>query len=457
MPENAAELCNIPTELKEGATLTTLNSFAIDLISIPNIEDLFWYVAQNVVGHLKFVDCVIYLANDEQTSLVQVAALGEKNPFGRSIVNPLKIPFGQGITGRVAQSREAIIVDDLRMDQNYIEDTQRARSEICVPIVCDNRVVGIIDSEHAEPGVFGAPEMEVLTTIAAMTSAKLELLAEADRSKQRYHDLVRAHAQLSQEATNRKALETELFNARKLETVGRLTGRFAHEFNNLLTVVSGNLEFLDEAISDGPFLETLQAAQTAASRGAELIQSMLAYSQRAKLSPECMNLNPTVEDIIARDATSGAGRVVLTLGGDTSPINVDKAVFESVMLHLIKNARDAMPQGSDIHIETDSIMHGLTDERPFATALAPGRYVRLSVRDRGVGIPSGNMQLIFDPFYTTKPVGSGLGLGLSKTLGFMQQSGGTVAVLSEAGKGATIQLYFPAPISDGNDLLTISR
>ena len=343
------------------------------------------------------------------------------------------------------------------MDQNYIEDTQRARSEICVPIVCDNRVVGVIDSEHAEPGAFGAPEMEVLTTIAAMTSAKLELLAEADRSKQRYHDLVMAHAQLTQEATNRKALETELFNARKLETVGRLTGRFAHEFNNLLTVVSGNLEFLDEAISDGPFLETLQAAQTAASRGAELIQSMLAYSQRAKLSPERMNLNTTVEDIIARDAASGAGRVVLTLGGDTSPINVDKAVFETVLLHLIKNARDAMPEGSDIHIETDSIMHGLTDERPFATALAPGRYVRLSVRDRGVGIPSGNMQLIFDPFYTTKPVGSGLGLGLSKTLGFMQQSGGTVAVLSDAGKGATIQLYFPALTSDGNDLLTISR
>lgn len=170
-----------------------------------------------------------------------------------------------------------------------------------------------------------------------------------------------------------------------------------------------------------------------------------------------MNLNTTVEDIIARDAASGAGRVVLTLGGDTSPINVDKAVFETVLLHLIKNARDAMPEGSDIHIETDSIMHGLTDERPFATALAPGRYVRLSVRDRGVGIPSGNMQLIFDPFYTTKPVGSGLGLGLSKTLGFMQQSGGTVAVLSDAGKGATIQLYFPALTSDGNDLLTISR
>lgn len=457
MPKNAAELCDAPTELDERATLRTLNSFAIDLISIPNIEDLFWYVAQNVVGRLKFVDCVIYLANDEQTSLVQVAALGEKNPFGRSIVNPLKIPFGQGITGRVAQSREAIIVDDLFMDQNYIEDTQRARSEICVPIVCDNRVMGVIDSEHTEPAAFGAPELEVLTTIAAMTSAKLELLAEADRSNQRYHDLVAAHAQLSLATTNRKALETELFNARKLETVGRLTGRFAHEFNNLLTVISGNLEFLNEAISDGPFLETLQAAQTASSRGAELIHSMLAYSQRATLSPEHVSLNVIVHDIIARDISTHVGRVDLTLGEDLGPIHADPKVLETVLLHLIRNARDAMPLGGDVHIETESITHEPTDERPFATALMPGRYVRLSVRDNGDGIPPEETQLIFDPFYTTKPAGSGTGLGLSMTLGFMQQSGGTVAVQSVPRTGTTFQLYFPALTSGGNDLLTNGR
>lgn len=444
MLKNAAELRDIPSELDERATLRTLNAFAIDLISIPNTEDLFWYVAQNVVGQLKFVDCVIYLANDEQNSLVQVAAWGEKNPFGRNILNPLKIPFGQGITGQVAQNREAIIVDDLRKDRNYIEDTQRARSEICVPIVCDNRVVGVIDSEHTSRGAFGAPEMEVLTTIAAMTSAKLELLTEADRSKQRYHDLVTAHAQLSLETTNRRALETELFNARKLETVGRLTGRFAHEFNNLLTVVSGNLEFLNEAISDGPFLEPLQAAQTAASRGAELIQSMLAYSQRSKLSPMCINLNATIDDIIARNTTFKTEHLVLKLGWDISPINVDPAVFETVLLLLIKNAQDAMPQGGDVYIETENVVYGPTDNRPLATALLPGRYVRLSIRDGGNGIPLDDMQLIFDPFYTTKPVGSGLGLGLSMTLGFMQQSGGTVAVESVVGTGSIFQLYFPA-------------
>ena len=246
-----------------------------------------------------------------------------------------------------------------------------------------------------------------------------------------------------------------MFNARKLETVGRLTGRFAHEFNNLLTVISGNLEFLNEAISDGPFLEPLQAAKTASIRGADLIQSMLAYSQRATLSPERISLNEIVRNTIAQDISTHFGRVKLTLGGDLEPIRADPKVLDTVLLHLIRNARDAMPLGGDIHIVTESIIHGPSDERPLATVLAPGRYVRLNVRDRGNGVSPENLQLLFDPFYTTKPAGSGTGLGLSMTLGFMQQSGGTVAVQSVAGAGTTFQLYFPALTPCGNDLLTI--
>ncbi|MEP4163044.1 hypothetical protein, partial [Sulfitobacter sp.] len=126
MPEIAAEHCGASAEEDERATLRTLNAFAIDLISIPNTEDLFWYIAQNVVGPMKFVDCVVYKANEEQSSLIQVAAMGDKNPFGRSILNPLKISFGEGITGQAAQRREAIIIDDLALNDSYIEDTQPA-------------------------------------------------------------------------------------------------------------------------------------------------------------------------------------------------------------------------------------------------------------------------------------------------------------------------------------------
>lgn len=428
----------------EAATLRTLNAFAVDLISIPTAEDLFWYVAQNVVGRLKFLDCVIYQADDAQSELVQVAALGEKNPFGRSILNPLRIPFGQGITGQVAERREAIVIDDLQLDQSYIADTHVARSEICVPLICGNRVVGVIDSEHPEKAAFGPAELEVLITIAALTSAKLELLAEADRSRQRYHDLVDAHAQLSLETTNRKALETELFNARKQESVGRLTGRFAHEFNNLLTVISGNLEFLEEEITDGPALETLNAAQTAAERGAKLILSMLAFSQRTRLEPKPVYLNDVVRALFPAAQHPEFGAMDLRLAPHISLIEADLDNLDAVIANLVGNARDASPGGDVIRITTEQITHSLTDRRALVTALSPGRYVRLSVRDNGTGIAPAALQQIFDPFFTTKTVGTGTGLGLSMVLGFMQQSGGTVEVISEPGKGATFSLYFPA-------------
>lgn len=430
--------------LDEAATLRTLNAFAVDLMSIPTVEDLFWYVAQNVVGHLNFLDCVIYQANDAQTELVQVAALGEKNPFGRSILNPLKIPFGKGITGQVAEAREAIVRDDLLLDQDYITDTKVARSEICVPIICGNRIAGVIDSEHPEPNAFGAAELEVLITIAALTGAKLMQLAEADRSKRRYHELVEAHAQLSQEVTNRRALEAELFTARKLEAVGRLTGQFAHEFNNLLTVISGNLEFLEEDIPDGMPAETLAAAQQAAQRGGEVIQSMLTFSQRTRLSPEIADLNDFVTAFCADPNNVAPQLVALELGHSIAQVNVDLNIFKSILRHLVGNARDALRDDGIIHIETKNIIHTLRDTRQLSSALMPGHYVRLSVSDNGAGIGQDDLQQIFDPFFTTKPVGEGKGLGLSMVLGFMQQSGGTVEVQSDLGKGSTFHLYFPA-------------
>lgn len=436
---------NNPDEkMDEAATLRTLNVFAVDLMSIPTVEDLFWYVAQNVVGRLNFIDCVIYQANDAQSELVQVAALGEKNPFGRSILNPLKIPFGKGITGQVAESREAIVRDDLSRDEDYITDTKVARSEICVPIICGNRIAGVIDSEHCDPNAFGPAELEVLITIAALTGAKLMQLAEEDRSKRRYHDLVEAHAQLSQEVTNRRALEAELFTARKLEAVGRLTGRFAHEFNNLLTVISGNLEFLEEDIPNGIPSETLAAAQEAAQRGGEVIKSMLTFSQRTRLSPEIADLNSFVQVFCADPENVAPKTVRLELSQDIARVNVDLGVLQSVISNLVSNACDAIGEAGIIHIETKNITHTLRETRQLSSALAPGHYVRLSVSDNGTGIGQEDLQQIFDPFFTTKGVGEGTGLGLSMILGFMQQSGGTVEVQSNLGTGSSFHLYFPA-------------
>lgn len=448
---------NKQKQMDEHSTLRTLNAFAVDLMAIPNVEDLFWYVAQNVVGQLNFIDCVIYRADVDHSELIQVAALGEKNPFGRSILNPLRIPFGDGVTGRVAQTREAIIVKDLLKDQNYIPDTQPARSEICVPLIFRNRVVGVVDSEHPDPNAFGEAELEVLTTIAAMTSAKLELLEEAERSTQRYHDLVKSHAQLSQETINRRALEAELFEARKSEAIGRLTGRFAHDFNNMLTVISGNLELLEDGIADPVSKDSLDYAKTAASRGAKLIRDMLAYSQRSHLEPKTTDLNELVSTTRAQSEHMSLTAVEMYLAENIWLVSVDPTMAENALHNLIMNAHDAMPDGGTLQIATENVKHTIMDNQALTMNLVSGPYVRVSVSDQGDGIAEETLQRVFDPFYTTKSVGAGTGLSLSMVLGFMQQSGGTITVESKVRQGSTFRLYFPAIASHANDLLTTIR
>ena len=427
----------------EALTLRTLNTFAIDLISIPSEEDLFWYVAQNVVGHLKFVDCVIYQADERQTELTQVAAWGEKNPFGRNIVNPLVIPFGRGITGQVAMTREAVIVDDLLKERNYITDTQPARSEICVPLIFRDRVMGVIDSEHPDPGAFGEAELEVLTTVAAMTSAKLELLAETQQSNRRYHDLVASHARLAEETQNRKALEAKLHEARKHEAIGRLTGRFAHEFNNLLTVISGNLEFLE---ADGVKPEaraTLRDARDAADRGAKLIRDMLAFAQRRRLNPQVIDINHVISGFIASSDEQWADRIDVSLEDRPWPVSADRDALENALFNLVLNASDATPDGGQLRIETENVTYTLADRRRVGADLQPGLYVRLRVADQGVGMAQDQLAQIFDPFYTSKSIGQATGMGLSIVMGFMRQSGGTIVVNTELGSGSAFDLYFP--------------
>jgi signal transduction histidine kinase len=440
VPETVAWGFPVKDRPDEASTLRTLNTFAVDVISIPSVAELFWYVAQNVVGRLDFVDCVIYQSNETQTELTQVAAWGNKNPYGRSIINPLVIPFGRGITGQVASTQRAMIVDDLLQDKNYIPDTRPARSEICIPICFRGRVVGVIDSEHPDPKSFGKEELEVLSTIAAMMSAKLELLAEAERSRQHYRDLVTAHAELIQETTNRKAVETKLFEARKLEGIGRLTGRFAHEFNNLLTVISGNLEFLE---IEGVTPETkgfLNDARVAASRGAKLIRDMLAFAQRTHLVPVTTDLNAFVLQA-CKDNADMSFEIDFALAENLWQASVDREALRSALLTLLDNAQDAMSGAGRVQISSENIHYSPRDGHPLAASLEPGKYVRVSVRDEGVGIPETDLQKIFDPFFTTK---AGVGLGLSMVLGFMQQSGGTVVVRSEVGQGSVFELYFPA-------------
>ena len=233
--------------------------------------------------------------------------------------------------------------------------------------------------------------------------------------------------------------------SQKFESIGQLTGGVAHDFNNLLAAILGNLELLRETCPVPEDLELIDAAIKATERGAGLTRSMLAFSQKARLDPEICDLNALV-----RETSAWAGRtlpatirVTLRQSAALWPVRVDINTTASALLNLLLNARDAMPEGGELVIETENAEIDAARAARL-DGLAPGRFVVLSVADTGTGIAETALPHVFEPFFTTKGPGRGSGLGLSMVQGFLRQSGGTVEVRSRPGEGAVFRLYFPA-------------
>ncbi len=246
--------------------------------------------------------------------------------------------------------------------------------------------------------------------------------------------------------------------AQKLESLGQLTGGVAHEFNNLLAAIMGSLELLRDDLSDIEHLPLIDAGIAAARRGADLTRNMLAFARRARLKPCEIDLNKMVNE-----TRSWAGHtlpsnitVETSLLSGLWPIEADTSSTEHALLNLILNARDAMPKGGVLTIETSNVHVDEAGEDARQQELEPGKYVMLAVSDTGFGISDETLAHIFEPFFSTKPVGSGSGLGLPMILGFMKQSGGTVQVDSEPDVGTTFKLYFKAftdePVTSGTNL-----
>jgi PAS domain S-box-containing protein len=244
----------------------------------------------------------------------------------------------------------------------------------------------------------------------------------------------------------REMAHEALRQSQKMEAVGQLTGGLAHDFNNLLTAICGSLEMLQTRISQGKYLELdryVGAAQGAARRAAALTHRMLAFARRQTLDPKSTDVNRLVLDMeeLVRRTVGPQIQIEVVAAGGLWPTQVDQNQLENALLNLCINARDAMPGGGRITIETAN--KWLDDRAAAQRDLASGQYVCLSVSDTGSGMTPEVVSRAFDPFFTTKPLGVGTGLGLSMIYGFARQSGGQVRIYSEPGQGTTVSLYLP--------------
>ncbi len=244
--------------------------------------------------------------------------------------------------------------------------------------------------------------------------------------------------------TERIASEEALRHAQKLEAVGQLSGGIAHDFNNLLTVILGNLEILEGRLEEPRALKPVQRAREAAELGAQLTNRLLAFARRQALEPRVVDLNHLVlglSDMLHR--TLGETVQVSTiLGSGLGQTRADPGAIENALLNLAINARDAMPDGGNLTVETrnaDLDANSLAGEMD----IVPGSYVVLTVTDTGIGMAPEVRDRALEPFFTTKEIGAGTGLGLSMIYGFAKQSGGYLRIYSEPGQGTTVSLYLP--------------
>ena len=246
--------------------------------------------------------------------------------------------------------------------------------------------------------------------------------------------------------TERKHLEAQFQQAQKMEAIGRLAGGVAHDFNNVLTIINGYSSLLLKDLpKDSPLRESAAAILDGGNRAAALTQQLLAFSRKAIVESTCLDLNVIVDKTMTmmRRLIEEDIQVTVVCDPNLPRINASPGQIEQILMNIVVNSRDAMPDGGTISIQTRAVTIGVNDRR-HDPDLAPGRYAKLTITDTGHGMTHEIKEKIFEPFFTTKEVGKGTGLGLSVVHGVIKQCGGTVSVESQLNVGTTIEILLPA-------------
>jgi PAS domain S-box-containing protein len=318
------------------------------------------------------------------------------------------------------------------------------RSYLAVPVMSrSGEVIGGLFFGHPDVGVFTEASERLIVGLAGQAAVAIDnarLFESASRANQTLEERVKQRTRELEEA------HEALRQSQKMETVGQLTGGIAHDFNNLLQIVSGNLHLLRERLpSDATHLKRYaERAFTGAERAATLTQRLLAFSRRQPLAPKPLDINrliPGMSELLHRTLGETI-EVESVLAPRLWTIEADPNQLENAIINLAINARDAMPEGGKLTIETQNthLDHSYASQNP---EVSPGQYAVICISDTGVGMDAETAAKAVEPFFTTKEVGRGTGLGLSMVYGFVKQSGGHIKIYSELGQGTTVKIYLP--------------
>ncbi|HEX7853460.1 MAG TPA: response regulator [Sphingobium sp.] len=464
---DTSELQRAETALREETrTLDTLNRSGASLAQELDVERLVQMVTDAGVEltGAAFGAFFYNVIDAEGESYTLYALSGVERSMFENFPMPRNTPlFAPSFSGeRVIRS--ANILNDPNYGRNgpnrgMPEGHLPVRSYLAVPVISrTGEVIGTLFFGHPEPDRFDSRHERLMVGIAAQAAIAIDnaRLYEAGRReiqvrREAEEDLRHLNETLERRVADaiadREEAAEALRQAQKMEAVGQLTGGVAHDFNNLLTIITGNMDMVRRSLDSKDESRARRAVDNAikgAERAAALTQRLLAFSRRQPLDPRPLDVDRLVlgmSDLLGRALGETVRLEIVTTPG-LWRVEADGNQLENCILNLAVNARDAMPEGGKMTIETANahIDEGYSSAHP---EVAPGRYVVIAVSDTGTGMSRGTLARVFEPFFTTKEVGRGTGLGLSMVYGFVKQSGGHVKIYSEQGSGTTIKIYLP--------------
>ena len=431
----------------------TINTFGSILMRASSVQECTWAVARHAVAKLGYIDCIIYLTNDDG-ELYQCAAHGNKNPTAQDILKPLKLKIGEGICGHVALTGIAEVIGDTSKDPRYLVDDINRYSEISVPIISDGIVIGIIDSEHPEKDYFSDQDLNILTTVASMLSLKISQTKALEEKADLIDELVIANKELAfqneEKAKRANELEYKIkYRTQELEEslerekeLGILKTNFvsmaSHEFRTPLTSIKATsdviLKYFDK-LSRNDINERLGKITSEVEDMTTMLEDILiigkSESQKLDYNPKLLDIVSLIKGIITEYQLSESEKrhIVYDTSSPIIELNADKKWLKHIVLNLLSNAIKYSDKNELIEI---SIIQKLST-------------VSFGFKDFGIGIPQEDIKLLFEPFHRGANVQniSGTGLGLSVLKKAVDLHKGEIEVESKIGEGSNFKVILP--------------